>query len=234
MEKTTITLQKRLDFGHKSKKLRRAGILPVGLYGKGIKSVALSIPLKDFLVLYKKVGETGLVEIKVDKENYHALIRNVQIDPVGHLPLHIEFQAVSLLEKIKANIPVELIGESPAVKDQIGILLQTVNEIEVEALPTDLPDKIEVNVESLTAVDQHITVADLPKLKGVEVLTVGTETIVKVAAAVSEEAKKEAEEAAAKAAEVVAEGTPTEGAIEGEKPATEAVEQKETSKETEV
>ncbi|OGG06773.1 hypothetical protein A2872_00890 [Candidatus Gottesmanbacteria bacterium RIFCSPHIGHO2_01_FULL_42_12] len=216
MEKTTLTAVTRTVLGRKVKALRRQGVLPANLFGKKVKSLALQIPVKEFMTVYKKVGETGLVELKTEKETYHTLITKLQTDPLTRLPVHAEFHAVSLTEKIKAKVPVELMGESPAVKDGIGLLLQTLNEIEVEALPTDLPEKIEVEVSKLSAVNDQITVGDLPKLKGVEVLTDGGEILVKVAAAVSEEAQKEAEETAAKEAaategEAAAKEAPAEG-----------------------
>ena len=203
MEKTTLAVDVRTIVGKKVKSLRNKGLLPANLFGKNVKSLPLQVPVKEFLTVYKKVGETGLVELKAGKDTFHTLITKLQTDPLTRLPVHAEFHAVSLTEKIKAKVPVELVGESPAVKDGIGLLLQTLNEVEVEALPTDLPEKIEVEVSGLTAVNDQITVSDLPKLKGVAVLTEMGEIVVKVAAAVSEEAQKEAEEAAAKEAATV-------------------------------
>lgn len=199
MKAITLQAQIREVTGKKVKKLRKEGLLPVSVYGKDVKSVALSVPIKEFLKVYGQAGETGLVEMKFDGKGEHTLISNVQIHPVSRLPLHAEFHAVNLKEKIKANVPVELIGQSPAVQNNVGVLLQTVNEIEVEALPTDLPDKIEVDVTKLAEIDQQVTVGELPVPTGVEVLTAKEEIVVKVAPAVSEETKKELEAAAAAA-----------------------------------
>lgn len=199
--------------GKKVKKLRKEGLLPVTVYGKDIKSSSLSVPVKEFLKVYGQVGETGLVELKFDGQGEHTLISSVQIHPVTRLPLHVEFHAVRLTEKIKAKVPVELVGDSPAVQNNIGVLLQTVNEIEVEALPTDLPEKIAVDVTNLAEIDQQVTVGQLKVPSGVAVLTLAEEVVVKVAPAISEETKKEMEaEAAAKAtAEAAAEGAPAAG-----------------------
>lgn len=219
MQAVVLNARVREIFGKKVKKLRREGLLPVGIYGKEIKSEALSIPLKDFMTVYGKVGETGLVELKYDGKSKHVLVRNVQIHPVSRMPLHVELQAVKLTEKIKANVPLELVGESPAVTNNIGVLLQTLSEIEIEALPTELPENIEVNVEKLANVDDQITVGQLKVSKEVAVLSPETEIVVKVAPAVSEETAKElAAEEAAKAA-AATEAAPTEEGTQPETPA---------------
>lgn len=197
--------------GKKVKKLRQGGLLPVGVYGKDVKSLSLAVDLKEFLKVYHQAGETGLVELEFGSKKLPTLIADVQFHPLTRLPLHAQFHAVNLTEKIKANVPVELMGESPAVQNKIGLLLQALNEVEVEALPVDLPEKISLDVSSLTDIDQQFTVKDLTIPKGVEILTGKEEIIVKVVSAVSAEAKKEAEEEAAKkAAAATAAATPAE------------------------
>lgn len=199
--------------GKKVKKLRQGGLLPVGVYGKDVKSLSLAVDLKEFLKVYHQAGETGLVELQFADKKLPTLIADVQFHPLTRLPLHVQFHAVNLTEKIKANVPVELIGESPAVQNKIGLLLQALAEVEVEALPTDLPEKISLEVSSLTEIDQQFAVKDLTAPKGVEILTEKEEVIVKVVPAVSAEAKKEAEEEAAKkAAAATTAATPAEGA----------------------
>lgn len=187
MQATKLSAQIRKVVGKSVKKLRKDGFVPVNVYGKGVESQALQIPVKEFQVIYSKVGETGLVELNYGETTNHVLIKNVQYNPVLRTPIHAEFHAVNLKEKIKANIPLELIGEALAVSNGAGILLQTINEIEVEALPTNLPEKFEVNVESLAEIDQQFTVADVKAPSGVEILTNIEEVIVKVVKAVVEE-----------------------------------------------
>jgi len=198
--------------GKRVKKLRKNGLLPVGVYGKDVKSLSLAVDLKEFLKVYHQAGETGLVELDFASKKLPTLIADVQFHPLTRLPLHAQFHAVNLTEKIKANVPVELTGESPAVQNKIGLLLQALAEVEVEALPTDLPDKLSVEVSNLTEVDQQIAVGELKIPNGVELLTPKEEVIVKVVPAVSAQAKKEAEEEAAKkAAAATAAAAPTEG-----------------------
>lgn len=210
MKAIPLTAEIRKEVGKRTQKLRKQGLIPATVYGRDVKSVSLSMPAKDFMKVYGQAGETGLVDLKFGSESLHTLISDVQFHPLTRLPLHVQFHAVKLTEKLKANVPLDLIGESPAVVNNIGILLQTLNEVEVEALPTDLPEKIEIDTATLTKVGQQIAVGDLKIPAGVELLTPKEEIVVKVASAISEEAKKEAEEAAAKAAAEAA-AVPAEG-----------------------
>lgn len=229
MKAIPLTAEVRKETGKQVKKLRQKGILPATVFGHNLKSASLSVNAKDFTKVYHQAGETGLVELKYGTVSQHTLIADVQTHPVNRDILHIQFHAVSLTEKIKANVPLELVGESPAVANNIGLLLQTLNEIEVEALPTDLPDKIEVSVADLSEVNQQVAVSGLKIPKGVEILTGPEEVVVKVVPLISEEAKKEAEEAAAKAAAEAATATTAgtapiaaEGATPGAEKKTEA------------
>lgn len=232
MKRPKLVVEKRTVLGKKVKKLRREGILPANIYGKEIKSLAVQVPLTEFEKVYKETGETGLLDLEVNKELHPVLIHNLQIDPLTRSPLHADFFQVNLKEKVKTMVPVVTLNEAKAVTDKLGILLQPLSEVEVEALPEDLPEKIEVDVASLSAVDEQITVSDLKLPKGVEILTDSSQVVVKIAELVTKEAEAQAAEEAAAAeaakaetAEEVApveEGEPTEK----EKPAEQPAEQK--------
>jgi len=204
MEKIALKAKVRKQVGRKVKLLRKEGFLPANIYGKKIKSESIQIDLKEFLDVYKKVGDTKLFYIN----DRPVLVANIQKDPVSDALLHIDFHQVDLKEKVEAKVPVELTGESPAEKQAIGTVVQYLNEIEVEALPADLPDKFEIDISKLSEVDQMVHVKDLlfDKLK-IEVKTDLEEILVKV-----EPPQKE---------EVVAPPTPTEVPIEGEVPVVE-------------
>lgn len=228
MKKITLKVDKRTVVGKKVKKLRREGILPATIYGKDIKSVSVQVPLKEFEKTYKEVGETGLVELSLDSEKTRpVLIKNVQLEPRMSMPLHADFYQVNLTEKIKANIPVEAVGEPKAVLDKIGLLEVPMFEVEVEALPADLPEKIEVDVANLSNIDDQITVGDVKAPSGVTILTDAGQILFKIGKLVTKEAEElakaeEAEKAAAAAEAGAAEGAaPAEGApaVEGEAPA---------------
>jgi len=181
-EKITLKVEKRKFLGKKVKKLRKEDILPANIYGKNVKSLAVQVSLKDFLPVYKKLGETGIVEVKVEGEEKprHALIHNVQKHPVFDKPLHVDFHQVLLTEKITASIPVELVGESPAVQQKLGVLIQPLSEVEVESLPTELPEQFTIDISGLKEVDQAITAGDLKPPSGVKILTSEKEILVKI------------------------------------------------------
>lgn len=161
MDKKVLKAESRKISGRKVKDLRSKGVLPGNIFGKKIKSTAVEVNLKDFEKIYKDVGETGLITLEVGKEERPVLIHNLQLNPVSEAPLHVDFLQVDLKEKVEADVPVELVGESPAEKQAIGTVVQQLNEIKVSALPADLPEKFEVNVDDLAEVDQAIYVKDL-------------------------------------------------------------------------
>lgn len=221
MKRFTLTAETRKITGKQVKKLRREGILPANVYGKDIKSQVLQLPLSDFQKVYGEAGETGVVDLTYGKQTIPVLIHNLHTD-YRNTPLHADFFKVNLKEKVTAMVPVEVIGEPKAVTDKIGLLEKITNEVEVEALPTDLPEKIELNVENLAQIDDQVLVSDLKAPQGVEILTDPALVVVKIGELVTKEAQEQAAEEAAAAeaasAEGAEEGVPVEGA-EGETPA---------------
>jgi large subunit ribosomal protein L25 len=161
MDKQVLIGEARKILGRNVKHLRKDGILPGNIFGKKIKSEAVQVNFKDFLKIYKEVGETGLLTLEIGKIEKPVLIHNLQVNPVSDVPVHVDFLQVDLKEKVEAEVPVELIGESPAEKQAVGTVVQYLNEIKVEALPMDLPEKFEVDTSSLVEVDQAIFVKDL-------------------------------------------------------------------------
>ncbi len=226
----TIELQAeaRKVTGRKVKTLRSKGVTPANIYGKDVKSTSIQVKVKEFREVFKKAGETGIIEITIGKDKRPVLVHNVQVHPVTGDIIHIDFHQVNLKEKVSAQIPVEIIGESPAEKSGIGTVVLLMQELEVEALPTDFPDKFEVDATKLENVDQTVKVADLKYDKAkVEVKADPETIIVKV-----EPPQKEEVIVAPVAAEVPAEGEAApvvEGEAakpaEGEKPAEEKKEE---------
>jgi len=162
----------RKEVGKKVKNLRKKGILPAVLYGPKIKNQAVEVDLKEFEKIYKEAGENTLIslELKDNKEKYLVLIHNPAKDPLTSTPLHIDFYQPSLEEKIEADIPVVLEGESLAVKDLGGTLIKNISEIKVKAFPQNLPKEIIVNIENLKTFEDRILVKDLKAMEGVEIL----------------------------------------------------------------
>ncbi len=196
-ETPKLKAEKRKVAGRKVNQLRRKEILPANIYGKKVKSCAVQLDLKTFLPVYQEAGETGIVnlDLKGETKARPVLIHNVQLDPVTDQPLHADFYQVDLKQKVTTEVPVEITGESAAVKEKGGILIQPLVEVEVEALPTELPDKFEVNVTGLKEIDDAVTVGDLKVPEGVEILTAAKQILVKVEPPAEEEEVAPSEEA---------------------------------------
>lgn len=163
------------------KKLRTAGQIPAVLYGEKIETVPLTVEAKDFkAVIHTEAGSNVLLNLKIKDagKNETAIIKEIQRDPLKDTFLHVDFMKIALDEKITTTVPVVVVGESPGVKEG-GVLQHSLWEIEVEALPTDLPDNFEIDVSELSIGDS-LRVADLPKPPGVEILSGEDEIVVSV------------------------------------------------------
>jgi len=221
MANPSLTAKSRKTLGRKVKKLRREGLLPANLYGKKIKSQALELPAAEFLKVYEQEGETGLIDLKINSQTHPVLVHNLQIHPVTDEPLHVDFRQVSLTEKTTADVPIEIRGDAPAVEQKKGILIQPLNEVEVEALPADLPDQVVVDISKLEEVGQAITVADLVYDKSkIKILAEAGETVVKI-----NPLEEEEEVAPPTEGEVPAEGEVPEGEVPVEEGAEKPVEE---------
>lgn len=214
MDRLSLHAEERTIVGKKVKKLRQDGLLPGHVFGKGVLGELVTVSAKDFLKVFTAAGETGLIDLKISKEKVRpVLVRDVQHDPITDLPIHIDFYQVNLQEKVKVPIPLVLVGEEPeAVHLGRAIVLQTLNEVEVEALPQDLVEKIEVDITSLKSIDDAISIGQLQYDQNKLTIHVDPEEIiVKLAPAVSAEVEKLLEEEAAEKAAAAAEVAPEEG-----------------------
>jgi large subunit ribosomal protein L25 len=229
MDKKILKADPRKLSGRKVKNLRKEGILPANISGKKIKSEAVQVDLKDFEKVYKEVGETGLLTLVVGKEERPVLIHNIQLNPVSDAPVHVDFLQVNLKEKVEADVPVELTGESPAEKQSLGTVVQYINEVTVEALPMDLPEEFVIDISLLAEVDQAVFVKDLKVDRNkVELKNDPEEIVVKVEPPQKEEVVETpivpvGEEGAVPAeGETPVEGQPVPEGTAQEKPAEEA------------
>ena len=134
-----LQAQERKIKGKKVKTLRQEGFLPAVIYGEGVSSQSISIPYKEFEKAYKEAGESTLLKLEVDGKAHNALIHGIAYDPLKGNPIHADFYAVRMDRAIRTKVPLEFIGESPAVKNEGGILVKVMQEIDVEALPPNLP-----------------------------------------------------------------------------------------------
>lgn len=176
-QKIELNAQNRSVLGSGVKKLRRDGYIPAVLYGKGQEALSLQVLVKDFGKVFKMAGESTLVYVNVSGKTYPTIIHDVSRDALTDSILHADFYKVRLDEKIKTNVPVVFIGESPAVKDLGGIFVRNVNELEVEALPQDLPHEITVDISFLKNFGDQVLVKDIDLGTNVKI-EADTETIV--------------------------------------------------------
>ncbi|MDP3792554.1 MAG: 50S ribosomal protein L25 [bacterium] len=167
--KIELSADMRTVLGSKVRGLRRSGYIPAVLYGKGQESISLQVPVKEFSKVLKEAGESTLVYVNVNGQSYPTIIHDVAKDPVKDHVIHADFYKVSLTEKIKTKVPVVFVGESAAVKDLAGIFVRNVNELEVEALPQNLPHEISVDISSLKNFGDQILVKDLDLGKDVKI-----------------------------------------------------------------
>ena len=182
MTQPTLNAQTRQIVGRKVKVLRREGWLPASVYGKKVKSIPVQVSAKDFAKVFAETGETGIIKLKVEKgESRPVLSTNPQKDPVTDNIIHVDFHQVDLKEKVTVAVPIEVEGESPAVKEKGAVLVTVIDEVKVEALPQDLPEKFVVDISGLKEFNESILVKDLTvDRKKVKLLAEEGETIVMV------------------------------------------------------
>lgn len=221
----SIIASQRTVFGKNNKKLRSSGKLPAVLYGRGKENLALEVASKEFEKVYKQAGENTLVNLEIEGNGQKkVLIHDVAHHFMSPTPIHVDFYEVDLTRKIRAKIPLHFVGTSAAVKELGGILIKTITEIEVEALPADLPPFIEVDISSLATFENFIHVSDLKVRDGVKVLAHPEEVVSTVQPPRTEaelaELEKPTAEAEAEAVKQVAaepEKAEAEAGAEGEK-----------------
>lgn len=220
MQRIPLEALERTVLGKKVKVMRRIGLVPARVYGHTKSAEAVTINVKDFMKVYSQTGETGLIDLIIGSEKARpVMVKGIQQDPVRGDLVHIDFYQVDLAEKVQVAIPVELIGEQPeSVHLGETVVLQPISEVQVEALPGDLLEKIEVDQSILKVVDDVVTVADLKiDREKITILTPEEEVVIKLAPAITEEMKKLMEEQESEAATAQAEAATEEGATaEGE------------------
>ena len=158
-----LVSDKRKIVGRKVKSLRKAGLVPANVFGKKIKSLAISVKSLDFRKIFSKAGATGIIYLEVtgEKEPRPVLVSAIQKHPLNGSLLHIDFRQVDLTQKVKAEVPIKITGESLAVKDKNGVLVSVLTKVMVEALPADLPESLEISIQSLVEIGQSVHIKDI-------------------------------------------------------------------------
>lgn len=163
--------KKREILGKKVKTLRNQGLVPAVVYGGKEGSIPLVLELKEFKKIFKHAGETTLIKLFIDDTNWkNVLIHDSSRDSVTDEIKHIDFYEVKMDEKIAAKIPLIFTGNAPAISDLGGVLVKAMQELEIRALPADLPHEIEVDISPLKTFDDNILVKDMKLSKNIEVL----------------------------------------------------------------
>lgn len=164
----TLKATKRDIHSKTPQKVRAEGFLPSVVYGPSAKNEAISVSLLDFQKIYKEAGESSLIQLDLDSKKVNVLIHDIEQDPITLRPIHADFYAVDMKKEIHAKIPLIFIGESPAVKAEGALILKVLQELDVTALPEDLPREISVNIELLAKTGDRLTIAHLSLPKGVK------------------------------------------------------------------
>lgn len=183
---SVLKAKSRSELGRKVNSLRKRGFLPAVVYGEGVPSQSISVPIKEFEKVYLEAGESTLVSLDVDGKLFNILIHDLTFDPIKGSPTHADFYAVRMDKEIRTKVPIEFLGESPAVKNDGGILVKVMQEIEVEALPINLPHNLTINISQLVALESRLFVKDILLPEGIKLIVDLDDVVVIVEAPRSE------------------------------------------------
>ncbi len=172
-ERLTLSASNRTVLGKRVRRLRREGVLPANVYGRGIDSTSIQLDGRDFRRAIRQVGIRSMFELAIDGEPdpRHVLVRGLDREGGTGDPIHVDFYQVDLSRPIQTTVAIRLVGVSPAVLDLGGTLLQNLETVVVRCLPLDIPDAIELDVSALENFDISLSVRDLQVAEGVEILS---------------------------------------------------------------
>lgn len=177
----------RTEIGKKANKLRSQDLIPAVMYGNKVEAINLTVNYNEFKKVYTKAGESALVELEAEGKKHNVLIHDIQLAPMSGKVTHIDFFQVNMKEEVETEIPLEFVGEAPAVKALGGVLIKNMDEISVKCLPADLPEKYVIDISTLATFDDVISVKDLKISDKIEILIDGETVIALVAAPRTEE-----------------------------------------------
>lgn len=180
MKREELTASRRDVLGKKVRFLRRKGLTPANVYGASIESIPLQIETSLLERLIASVGRNALITLRIDGKRKVAMIRDIDRDALTDALRHVDFFQVEMTHKVKVEVPLVFVGESPVEKVSRLMLLHNLSALHVEAFPSDLPKNIEVDISQLAEANQAIHVRDIPVGDNVEVLTELSELVVQV------------------------------------------------------
>jgi len=199
MEKIVLKATKRSVTGKQVKALRRAGQLPAVIYGRHVEPISISLEAHTAGLVFARLTSSTLVTLDVEGEEYAALVREKQRDFIKGNLTHIDFLALDLTEMIRTKVRLTFTGISSAVKDYSAVLVHRMDAFEVECLPANLPERINVDISSIKEIGNNIRISDIPLPENVTVLD-DADDIVIIATLAKEEVADEAAVAGAEAA----------------------------------
>ncbi len=221
MNKIGISAESRNAEEMSAKQVLAEGFIPGVVYGHGFESVSVKIGKKEFASTLDEAGESTLIDLRIgDKEIGNVVIKDYQVDPVTGEIIHFDLHKIKMTEKLIVNVDITFVGESPAVKNEGGVLVKGMDTLEIKCLPKDLIQEVEIDLGKLEHLDDMIRVSDLDLSEAVEVLDEEENVIVSVEPPRSDEEMEGLEE---KPEENVAS---VEGAIKEEKEAGTPTEEK--------
>jgi|SRR5438105_6779800 len=180
--RTELQVAPREVLGKKVKALRREGLTPANIYGHNVKSQTIQVATEELKHVLKSAGRNDIVYLRLDGDDPRpTFVRDVQQHPVTDAIQHVDFLQISLREKVRADVPIHLTGIAPAVDTYGGILMHGLDHVTVEALPTEVPSFLEIDVSPLTEINQALHVSDLDLPDGVTLLTDVEQVVAKVA-----------------------------------------------------
>ena len=161
--------------------IRKEGNIPAVVYGARVENTSISVPSIAFEKVWKDAGESSTIVLELEKQKIDVLIHEVQVDPVKSFPIHIDFLAIDMNKTIEVTIPLMFAGVAPAEKNGLGVLVKVLHEVEIEALPKNIPHNLEVDLSTIITLENKIHVKDIKLPTGVKVLTEGEEVVALVA-----------------------------------------------------
>lgn len=160
--------------------LKKSGLIPAVFYGPKDPSTSIKINLSDFKKAWKNAGESTVISLEGENIDADVLIQDIDLDPVTDIPRHVDFYAIEKGKKLNVDVPLEFVGVSPAVKDFGAVLVKVLHEIEIEALPKDLPHRLEIDISPLVNFDSVLTAKDIKLPMGVTLKVKSDEVIASV------------------------------------------------------
>ena len=195
MEKIIMKANRRDVIGKQVKSLRRVGKLPAVIYGHGVEPTAITLDARETNKVLSSVGASTLITIDLDGEEYSVLVRDRQHHVLRRHLLHVDFQALSMTETVRASVALILGDEdAPAVEEYGAMIITGVESLEIECLPSDLVDRVVVDISSLESIGDSILVKDLPVPDGITILDDPESMVVVATAPALEEVEEEVED----------------------------------------